>query len=107
MVKRFIGAAMCLVLTGAAVQAATATYYGGRDGYSGKRTASGERYNPNGMTAASRTFPLGTVVNVCGVSCVTVRINDRGGPRGGIDLSMAAARVACGGLRSCHVQIGR
>ena len=107
MMKRLIGAALLLSLTGVAAQAAWANYYGGRDGYSGKRTASGERYNPNGLTAASRTLPLGTVVKVCGVSCVTVRINDRGGPRGGIDLSVAAARIACGGLRSCHVRIGQ
>jgi rare lipoprotein A len=107
MMKCLIGAAIFFVLTEGAAQAASATYYGGRDGYSGKRTASGERYDPNGMTAASRTLPLGTVVNVCGVNCVTVRINDRGGPRGGIDLSMAAARTACGGLRSCQVRIGR
>jgi len=107
MMKRLISTALFFVLTGGAAQAAWANYYGGRDGYSGKRTASGERYDPNGMTAASRTLPLGTVVNVCGVSCVTVRINDRGGPRGGIDLSMAAARIACGGLRNCRVQIGR
>ena len=108
MIKRFIGAALLLILTGAGAQAAWANYYGGRDGYCGKRTSSGERYNCAAMTAASRTLALGTVVRVCGShGCATVRINDRGGPRGGIDLSMAAARVACGGLRGCHVRIGR
>jgi rare lipoprotein A len=82
-------------------------YYGGGDGYCGRKTASGERYDCGGMTAAHRTLPFGTHVNVCGVKCATVRINDRGPYAHGasIDLSMAAARVICGGLRSCKVRI--
>lgn len=60
-------------------------------------TASGEHYNPSGMTAAHRTLPLGTMVQVKNLStgcCCTVRINDRGPFRKGriIDVSKAAAQ---------------
>ena len=41
--------------------------------YSGSKTASGERANPAGLTAAHRTLAFGTHVR-----SVTVRINDRG-----------------------------
>jgi rare lipoprotein A len=62
-----------------------------------KKTASGERYDPNSMTAAHRTLPFGTMVRVTSVSnqrTVTVRINNRGPYKRGrvIDLSHAAAR---------------
>jgi peptidoglycan lytic transglycosylase len=58
-------------------------------------TASGERFNPEAMTAAHRTLPFGTVVHVCRpIACVDVRINDRGPYVRGrdIDLSRGAAR---------------
>jgi rare lipoprotein A len=59
-------------------------------------TANGEHYNPNAMTAASRTLPFGTLVRVTNRNngrSVVVRINDRGPFVGGrvIDLSQAAA----------------
>jgi rare lipoprotein A len=62
-----------------------------------QRTASGERFNKNAMTAAHRTLPLGTYVRVTNTKngrSVTVRINDRGPYGHGriIDLSEAAAR---------------
>ena len=62
-------------------------------------TASGERFDPEAMTAAHRTLPFGTVVRVaCQRSgrSVTVRINDRGPAAWTgrmIDLSRGAARV--------------
>ena len=64
----------------------------------GKRTANGERFNPNGMTAAHRTLPFGTRVQVTDVKTgrsVVVRINDRGPfiRNRVIDLSLGAARV--------------
>jgi rare lipoprotein A len=44
------------------------------------------------MTAAHRGFAFGTAVRVSWHGrAVVVRVNDRGGPRGGIDLSRAAA----------------
>jgi rare lipoprotein A len=69
-----------------------ASWYGNE--LAGHRTASGERFNPNELTAAHRTLPLGTEVRVTyqGRS-VIVRVNDRG-PFAGhrvIDLSRAAA----------------
>lgn len=48
---------------------------------SGKRTANGEHFDPNGNTAAARTWPLGTTLNVTNPHngrSVTVRINDTG-----------------------------
>jgi rare lipoprotein A len=62
----------------------------------GSRTASGEKFNPNELTAAHRTLPFGTKVRVTDVSTgksVTVRVNDRGPFVGGrvIDVSHAAA----------------
>lgn len=73
-----------------------ASWYG-YDG-SGNKTASGERYNPEGMTAAHRSLPLGTRVRVTNTRngrSVVVRINDRGPYIGGriIDLSAGAARI--------------
>jgi rare lipoprotein A len=65
--------------------------------YSGGRTASGERTGPNGLTAAHRTLPFGTMVRVTNIRngrAVVVRIVDRGPYGRGriIDLSRAAAR---------------
>jgi len=48
---------------------------------SGKRTASGERFDPNGNTAAARTWPIGTTLTVTNPKngrSITVRINDTG-----------------------------
>ena len=60
-------------------------------------TASGERFNPNALTAAHRTLPFGTrvrVINTRNGRSVIVRINDRGpySHKRIIDLSKAAAR---------------
>src|SRR5690606_12528609 len=61
------------------------------------KTASGERMNPEAMTAAHRTLPFGSklrVTNVRNGNTVEVRINDRGPFIGGrvLDLSKGAAR---------------
>lgn len=63
----------------------------------GHTTANGERYNPDGMTAAHRTLPFGTMVTVKNLRngrSVRVRINDRGPFIKGriIDVSRGAAR---------------
>lgn len=65
---------------------------------SGKQTANGERFNPNGLTAAHRTLPFGTKVRVTNMrngKSVVVRINDRGPFIRGrvIDLSLGAAKL--------------
>jgi rare lipoprotein A len=66
--------------------------------WQGQTTATGERFNPNGMTAAHRTLPFGTRVRVTHLGngrSVDVRINDRGPYIAGrmIDLSRGAAGV--------------
>ncbi|MBD2605171.1 septal ring lytic transglycosylase RlpA family protein [Scytonema hofmannii FACHB-248] len=63
----------------------------------GNRTATGERFNPQGLTAAHRSLPFGTRVRVTNTGngrSVVVRINDRGPFIRGrvIDLSLSAAR---------------
>lgn len=72
-----------------------------------KITASGERFNPNAMTAAHRSLPFGTMVRVTHKGrSVVVRINDRGPfiKRRSLDLSRAAARkIGCGGV--CRVSM--
>ena len=66
--------------------------------YSGGRTANGERADANGMTAAHKTLPFGTLVRVThqrSGRSVIVRINDRGPFVAGrvIDVTPAAARA--------------
>jgi rare lipoprotein A len=72
----------------------TASWYGRK--FHGRKTASGERYDMHEMTAAHRSLPFGTVVQVVRLDsgeAVVVRINDRGPFVDGriIDLSYAAA----------------
>jgi rare lipoprotein A len=76
-------------------QVGEATWYGAK--LAGHRTADGERFDPRQMTAAHRTLPFGTWVEVTRVDNgmhVRVRITDRGPwghPERIIDLSRAAA----------------
>ena len=82
--------------SGAFFQDGMASYYGRE--LAGRRTASGERFNPNDLTAAHRTLPLGTrirVTNPANGDAVVVRVNDRGPFHGNrvLDLSHQAARV--------------
>lgn len=72
-----------------------ASWYG--PGFHGKKTANGERYNMYAMTAAHKTLPLGSRVQVTHLATgkkVIVRINDRGPFHQGriIDLSKKAAQ---------------
>lgn len=76
-------------------QVVTASWYGSE--FRGRRTSNGETFNPNGLTAASRSLPMGSRVRVTNVTngrAVVVRINDRGPFIKGrsIDLSHAAAQ---------------
>jgi rare lipoprotein A len=87
-----------------------ATYY-----WHSQKTASGETYRPDGMTAAHRTLPFGTHVRVTHVRTkrtVIVRINDRGPFTRGvvIDLSRGAAQalgMLAEGMATVQVQIER
>lgn len=77
----------------ASAQCGKASWY-----HEGSRTATGERYRPDGITAAHRTLPFGTIVQVTHQRTgrtVNVRINDRGPFIRGriIDLSRGAKRV--------------
>ena len=77
-----------------AIGSGTASYYGAK--FHGRRTASGEKFDMHAMTAAHRTLPFGTLVEVTNPlngKSVTVRINDRGPFHGNriLDVSRAAA----------------
>ena len=70
-----------------------ASFYGNE---SGSKTASGQRFNQNAMTAAHRSLPFGTKLKVThGGQSVVVTINDRGPFIKGrvLDLSKGAARA--------------
>lgn len=73
-----------------------ASYYA--EEFHGRKTASGETYNMNALTAAHRTLPFNSKVRVTNKEngkSVLVRINDRGPFKGDrvIDLSLAAAKA--------------
>lgn len=95
--KILLTAGVCLIAT-AAFAAPAAAQCGKASWYAlHSKTASGERMNPDAMTAAHRSLPFGTkvtVVNKRNGRKVTVRINDRGPFVKGriIDVSRAAAK---------------
>ncbi len=76
-----------------------------------ERTANGEAFDPDGLTAAHRTLPFGTRVHVTNLAnnrSVTVRINDRGPFTAGrgLDLSRGAARaIGCISSGTCRVSM--
>jgi rare lipoprotein A len=77
-------------------QVGRASWYGRR--FAGRRTASGERFDMNALTAAHKTLPLASYVRVTNLSnqkAVVVKINDRGPYVRGrvLDLSYAAAKL--------------
>lgn len=83
---------------------ATASYYG--PGFAGNLTASGEVFDPSAMTAAHKTLPFGTQLEVCYNGCTTVTINDRGPyiPGREFDLSAGAAQaIGLGGVGTIQV----
>lgn len=90
--------------------AGMASYYGAGVG---ERTATGEAFDPAGLTAAHRTLPFGTRVKVVRVDTgdsVVVRINDRGPFKPGrvIDLSQGAAEnlgITTAGLANVRLEV--
>jgi rare lipoprotein A len=85
----------------AEAQTGIASYY-----KSGRLTANGETFNPNGFTAAHRFLKFGTLVRVTNLKTgrsIVVRINDRGPFISGriIDLAYGAAKAV--GLHSSGV----
>ncbi len=85
------------------------SFYG--RGFAGRKTANGERFNPNGLTAAHRTLPFGTrlhVRNLKTLKSVVVRVTDRGPYIAGrsLDLSHGAARkVGLTGVDNLQVTV--
>ena len=83
-----------------------ASWYG--KPFHGRLTANGERYNMYGMTAAHRTYAMGTrlkITNLANKRSVKVRVNDRGPFYSSrkIDLSYGAAKK----LGMIHKGVGR
>lgn len=79
---------------GGGEQTMVASYYGAE--LAGSPTASGAPFDPSAYTAAHKTLPLGTQLEVSGDSgTATVTVNDRGPYVGGrdLDLSQAAAEA--------------
>lgn len=101
-VKNVLTTALESVQSSSFVEAGMASWYG--SAFQGRRTASGQRFDMNQLTAAHKTLPLGTVVQVrnpLNGKTVDVTINDRGPFIQGrvIDLSYRAA-VALGIVQS-------
>jgi len=91
-----VALAVGLSLFGPYYETGIASWYG--PGFHGNYTANGEVYDQEGISAAHKTLPFGTVVRVVEIdtgNSVVVRVNDRGPFVEGriIDLSKGAARV--------------
>jgi rare lipoprotein A len=105
----FACAFCCAFITAGRAETCVASQYGIGDGYHGRRTASGERFDTHALTAAHRARGFAarvTVTNLANGRSVAVRINDRGPFVRGrcIDLSNAAARaIGMGG--TAHVEV--
>ena len=89
-----VAAAVLFSLYGPYYETGIASWYG--PGFDGNLTANGEIYDMNGISAAHKTLPFGTIVRVVDLDTgrsIVVRINDRGPFVEGriIDLSKGAA----------------
>jgi rare lipoprotein A len=98
LIKNIVVVASLVAVLASTTGAFAGDQCGGASWYSlpGNRTASGDRMNPSAMTAAHKTLPFGTKVNVVDQrsgKSIQVTINDRGPFVKGriIDLSKAAA----------------
>lgn len=98
----------------AAKQCTVASYYGVGDGYHGRTTANGERFNAYGVSAAHPSLPFGSrllVSNPSNGKTVVVKVNDRGPyvHGRGIDLSYGAFSMisspARGVARVCYSRV--
>jgi len=96
-----LAASAVLAIPAQAASTVTATWYGNE--LAGNRTANGEIFNPNGLTAAHRSLPFGTCLRVqnprTGKS-VKVRVNDRGPFTKGVSLDLSAGAARAIGMRS-------
>lgn len=82
----------------------TASWYG--PGFHGRKTANGERFDQNALTAAHKTLPFGTrlkIRNRLNGKTVVVRINDRGPYIGDRSLDLSRAAAQCLGSETLGV----
>lgn len=75
-----------------------ASWYGSKGGFHGKKTANGDRYNKNVLSAAHKTLPMPSLVKVTNThnnKSLIVMVNDRGPYARGriIDVSEKAAKI--------------
>lgn len=92
-------------------QVGIASYYS--DKFHGRRTASGERYNKNALTAVHPRLPFGTLIRVTNLATdktIEVKVNDRFGSKKGrlLDLSKRAARelgIVRAGLAKVRLEV--
>lgn len=107
MIRLLLTLGMLSYATSSLAATVHASWYG--PGFHGKKTASGEIFNQNDMTAAHKTLPFGTIVLISyNGKSVKVRINDRGPFITGrtIDLSKAAAqKIGCIDAGVCMVEM--
>jgi L,D-transpeptidase YcbB len=98
---RQAAAASALLVTTDKGEVVAATWYG--DEFRGSRTASGEVFNPDGLTAAHKSLPFGTCLEVGNPrtrKTVIVRVNDRGPFTEGMTLDLSAGAARAIGMRS-------
>jgi rare lipoprotein A len=97
-----IALSIAIVSSGKAEAApTTASWYG--PGFAGNPTASGEPFNPGALTAAHKTLPFGTQVEVCFNGCTVVTINDRGPYANGAEYDLSSAAADAIGLKAVGV----
>jgi rare lipoprotein A len=100
---------ICLTTPSYADQVVRATWYGNE--LRGHRTASGQMFDPSGMTAAHRSLPFGTCIMVGNPNTgrkVAVLVNDRGPLTPGITLDISSGAARAIGMRSTQsVTMGR
>lgn len=95
-----------LVSTMVASNAQIASWYGGQ--FHGKRTASGAIYNMHALTAAHKTLPFGSKIEVTNLEnnkSVVLKVNDRGPFIAGrvVDISKKANQII--GCDLCRVTV--
>jgi rare lipoprotein A len=91
----------CFTTASYADQVVRATWYGNE--HRGHRTASGEVFNPGGLTVAHKSLAFGTCLLVGNPSTgkkVTVRVNDRGPFTPGVTLDLSSGAARAIGMRS-------
>ena len=92
---------ICIATPSFADQVVRATWYGNE--LRGHRTASGETFNPGGMTTAHKSLPFGTCLVIGNPKTgrkVAVRVNDRGPLTPGVMLDLSSGAAEAIGMRS-------